>query len=46
MLLEDRYENKRRIIQAHLQAIWSQPVLKTEPALGLRKLLELTNEHL
>ena len=45
-LLKDRYENKRSIIQAHLQAIRSQPVLKTESALGLRKLLELTNEHL
>ena len=38
-LLKDRYENKRSIIQAHLQAIWSQPVLKTESVLGLRKLL-------
>ena len=45
-LLKDRFENKRSIIQAHLQAIWSQPVLKTESALGLRKFLELTNEHL
>ena len=45
-LLKDRYENKRSIIQAHLQAIWSQPVLKNESALGLRILLELTNEHL
>ena len=45
-LLKDRYENKRSIIQAHLQAIWSQLVLKTESALVLRKLLELTNEHL
>ena len=45
-LLKHRYENERSIIQAHLQAIWSQPVLKTESALGLRKLLELTNEHL
>ena len=45
-LLKDRYENERSIIQAHLQAIWSQPVLKTESAFGLRKLLELSNEHL
>ena len=45
-LLKDRYENKRSIIQAHLQAIWSQLVLKTESALVLRKRLELTNEHL
>ena len=45
-LLKDRYENERSIIQAHLQAIWSQPVLETASDLGLRKLLELTNEHL
>ena len=45
-LLKDRYENKRSIIQTHLQAYWSQPVLKTESAPGLRKLLELTNEHI
>ena len=45
-LLKDRYENRRGIFQSHLQAIWSQPVLKTESALGLRNLLELTNEHL
>ena len=45
-MLKDRYENKRNIIQAHLQAIWSQPVLKTEFALGLRNFLHLTNEHL
>ena len=44
-LLKNQYE-KRSIIQAHLQAIWSQPVLKTESALGLRKFLELTDEHL
>ena len=45
-LLKVRYENKRSIIQAHLQAIWTQPVLKTESALGLRKPLELTKETL
>ena len=42
-LLKDRYEKKRSIIPAHLQALWSQPVLKTESALRLRKLMELTN---
>ena len=45
-LLKDRYENKRSIVQAHLQAIWSQPVLKTETSLGLKKRLELTKERL
>ena len=45
-LLKDRYENKKSFIQAHLQAIWLQLFLKTESALGLRKLLVLTNEHL
>ena len=45
-LLKDRYENKRSVIEAHLQALWPQPVLKTESALGLRKHLEHTIEHL
>ena len=45
-LLKDRYENKRSIVQTHLRAIWSQPVLKTESAPGLRNTLELTNEHI
>ena len=36
-LLKDRYENKRSIIQAHLQAVWSQPVLNIGSALRLRK---------
>ena len=46
MLSKNRYEKKRSIILPHLQAIGSQPVSKTESALGLRKHLELTNEHL
>ena len=45
-LLTDRYANKRSIVQAHLQSIWSQPSMKVESASGLRKLLEVTNEHL
>ena len=45
-LLKDRYENKRSIIQAHLQAIWSHLFLKTEAAIVLGELLDLTNEHL
>ena len=45
-LLRERYENKRCIVQAHLKAIWSQPVMKGESGIGLRKILETTNEHL
>ena len=45
-LLTDRYANKRSIVQAHLQSIWSQSSMKVESASGLRKLLEVTNEHL
>ena len=45
-LLEDRYANKRSIVQAHLQAIWTQSSMKVESASSLRKLLETTNEHL
>ena len=44
-LLTDRYANKRSIVQAHL-SIWSQSSMKVESASGLRKLLEVTNEHL
>ena len=45
-LLHERYENKRSLVQAHLQAIWSQGSLKSESSTGLRKLLETTNENL
>ena len=45
-LLRDRYDNKRCIVQAHLQAIWNQSAMKSESASNLRKLLETTNEHL
>ena len=45
-LLQERYENKRSIVQAHLQIIWSQPSMKMESSTGLRKILETTNEHL
>ena len=45
-ILTDRYANKRSIVQAHLQSIWSQSSMKVESASGLRKLLEVTNEHL
>ena len=45
-LLHDRFENRRSIVQAHLQAIWSQSSLRTESSIGLRKLLETTNENL
>ena len=45
-LLRDRYENKRCIMQAHLKVICSQPSMKCESGLGLRKILETTNEHM
>ena len=38
-LLRKRYENKRCIVQGHLKVIWSQPSLKYESGLGLRKIL-------
>ena len=44
--LQERYENKRSIVPAHLQVNWSQPSMKTESAFGLRKILETSNEHL
>ena len=45
--LTDRYANKRSIVRAHLQSNWSQSSMKVESASasGLRKLLEVTNEH-
>ena len=45
-LLHERYENKKSIVQAHLQAIWSQGSLKSESSTDLKKLLETTNEIL
>ena len=45
-LLQERYENKPSIVQAHLQIIWSQPSMKMESSSGLQKNLETTNEHL
>ena len=45
-LLDERYENKRCTVQAHLEAIRTQPLMRSESAVGLRKNLELTNEHL
>ena len=45
-MLTERYANKRSIVQAHLQKLWTQPSMKTEYGHGLRKLLETTNEHL
>ena len=43
--LEERYNNKRSIVKAHLTAINALPVLKKESSVELRKLLESTNEH-
>ena len=45
-LLIERYENKRSIVQAHLQKNWGQRNMRLESAAGLRKILETTNEHL
>ena len=45
-LLQERYENKRSIVQAHLQIIWSHFSMKMESSSGLRKILETTNQHL
>ena len=45
-LFHERYENKRCIIQAHLKAIWTQPSIRSDSAVGLRKILETTHEHL
>ena len=44
-LLRDWYKNNRCIVQAHLKVRWSQPSMKCESGLGLRKILETTNEY-
>ena len=43
--LEERYNNKRSIVKAHLAAIHDLPAVKKESSVELRKLLESTNEH-
>ena len=43
--LEERYNNKRSIVKAHLASIHALPAIKKESSVGLRKLLESTNEH-
>ena len=43
--LENRYNNKRSIVKAHLAAIHALPAIKRESSVELRKLLESTNEH-
>ena len=43
--LEERYNNKRSIVKAHLAAIHALPAVKKESSIELRKLLESTNEH-
>ena len=43
--LEERYNNKRSILKAHLVAIHALPAIKKESSVELRKLLESTNEH-
>ena len=43
--LEERYNNKRSIVKAHLASIHALPAIKKESSVELRKLLESTNEH-
>ena len=43
--LEERYNNKRSIVKAHLAAIHALPAIKKESSVELRKLPESTNEH-
>ena len=40
------YENKHCTVQAHLKAIWTQPPMRSESAVDLRKIIEPTNEQL
>ena len=44
--MEERYDNTRSLLHAHLQAIWYQSSMKVESGCGFRKLHETTNEHL
>ena len=37
-LFHERYENKRFIVQAHSKAIWTQLPMRSESAVGLRKI--------
>ena len=43
--MEERYNNKRSIVKAHLAAIHALPAVKKESSVELRKLLDSTNEH-
>ena len=43
--LEERYNNKRSIVKAHLAAIHALPAMKRESSVELRKLLKSTTEH-
>ena len=43
--LEERYNNKRSIVKAHLAAIHALPAIKKESSAELRKLLDSTNEQ-
>ena len=44
-MLEERFNNKRSIVKAHLAAIHALSAIKKESSAKLRKLLESTNEH-
>ena len=43
--VEERYNNKRSIVKAHLAAIHALPVIKKKSSVELCKLLESTKEH-
>ena len=43
--LEERYNNERSIVNAHLAGIHFLPAIKKESKVELRKILEPTNEH-
>ena len=45
-LLHERYENKRCIVEVHLNAIWTQSPMRSESAVGSRENLESTCDYL
>ncbi len=44
-ILQNRYQNERAIVRAHVHTICSQPGLKAESAAGLRKLQETVDDN-
>lgn len=45
-LLENRYQNARKIFNAHIDAILNLPTMKTESASNVKQLLDTTNASL